>query len=45
MSIFLDIIDQHARTDLIFEQAIIAAIATNDDAAFDEENKRRSHND
>lgn len=45
MSIFLDIIDQHAYTDQFFVQAINAAMVANDDTAFDAGIARRSHND
>lgn len=45
MSIFLDIIDQHARTDQLFVQAINVALAAVDEAAFDEAFENRNHND
>jgi len=45
LSVFLDIIDQHARTDQNFEQSINDALAAVDDAAFDAAFESRSHND
>jgi len=45
LSIFLDIIDQHAATDQIFVKSINDALAALDAAAFDKAFETRSHND
>jgi len=45
LSLFLDIIDQHARTDQNFVEDIQDAIAASDDAAFDAALECRSRND